>query len=559
MPAAKSQKPKSNQKNSADPVAAFRRLGKIWLKSTAARFPEFASELGLRGHDAKLSANTAADHIAQNRLCAETLAAMGQLPSVCFSGDDYLDRRGFIAMLRTHLLLQRDFQRWRTDPQCHVDGAIQSVFSLVIRNARHIKQALPAIESRLDAIPGFLKNGAACVRLPVPLWTDLAVKACAGGVEFFRGLDDALTQHSKNPGKTRERLDRVCVALDQYAVVISRKKPGKKSSFALGRAAFETMLRERLGFDQSVPEIEADGWELIRRLENEIAKESRHAGFTSVDDALAAGPSHWTPDRPLIDIYRETTEAIKDRVVDLDLMTMPVGESLDVLPVPPFLRHQFPTAAYSAPPPFSERQRGIFWVNDLSLIQSDPAKKLAEVRQHYGVELTAAHEAYPGHHLQFATQNRHRSEFRRLFAHAIFYEGWTLWCEKMCVDQEIVDLPHVKVRQLHDALWRAYRIVIDCGLQSGTMSFDAACKLLMRGVGFTRARAEADVGWYTSSPTVPMSYLLGRLEVERLHAHFVIRDGWTMKQFNDWMLSHGAIPWRWIMDAHLRPTQPDAT
>src|SRR5690606_10655814 len=145
-------------------------------------------------------------------------------------------------------------------------------------------------------------------------------------------------------------------------------------------------------------------------------------------------------------------------VAELGLVTLPKGESLDVLPVPPFLRHQFPTAAYHQPPPYSRRQVGIFWVNDLSLLQSNPAKRLAEIRQHYGLELTAAHEAYPGHHLQFAIQNQHPSKLRRLFAHSIFYEGWTLWCEKMCVDQGLVDLPNVRLQQLHDALWRAYRI-----------------------------------------------------------------------------------------------------
>jgi uncharacterized protein (DUF885 family) len=74
----------------------------------------------------------------------------------------------------------------------------------------------------------------------------------------------------------------------------------------------------------------------------------------------------------------------------------------------------------------------------------------------------------------------------------------------------------------------------------------------MEGVGFTKARAQGDVNWYTSSPTVPMSYLLGRLEVERLHAHFVGREGWTLRQFNDWMLGHGALPWRWILEAQMR-------
>jgi len=536
------------------PVTTFKKLGDAWLRATCERFPEFGTDLGLPGFDARLGRNLPQDHKDQNQLCTITLAAMEKLPSVAFSGDDYLDRRGFLALLRTHLLIEGRLARWQSDPQCHVNTAIQSIFSLVIRHTHSLGRALPDIESRLVALPTFLKNGATCVKAPVPIWTRLAVQACDGGVEFLRGLESELCGHSKSPTATKLLVDQACRALDKYAKAIQSKPPGPSNGFSIGRDAFEILMRERLGFDQSLPEIEADGWALIQRLESEIAEESKRAGFATVADALESGVTAWTPNRPLIEIYRETTQSIKDRVIALDLMTMPLGESLDVLPVPPFLRHQFPTAAYSAPPPFSKKQRGIFWVNDLSLTTEDPRKKLAEVRQHYGVELTAAHEAYPGHHLQFAIQNRHPSKFRRLFAHAIFYEGWTLWCEKMCVDQEIVDLPHVRIRQLHDALWRAYRIVIDCGLHNGTLSFDGACRLLMRGVGFTRARAEGDVNWYSSSPTVPMSYLLGRIEVERLHAHYVGKLGWSIKEFNDWMLSYGAIPWRWIIDSQLRPS-----
>jgi hypothetical protein len=45
--------------------------------------------------------------------------------------------------------------------------------------------------------------------------------------------------------------------------------------------------------------------------------------------------------------------------------------------------------------------------------------------------------------------------------------------------------------------------------------------------------------------------LLARpIEVEKLHYRFVDREGWTLKQFNDWMLSHGAIPWSWIVRAY---------
>lgn len=538
---------------SESPAKAFHRLAGAWLKETHARFPEDASALGLTRYEAELSANTPETHSEQNALNARTLSAIEALPEAEFRGDDYLDRRGLLAMLRTARFYEEVHERWRTNPQRHVDGAIHAIFDLVVRNARNLRRVMPAIEARLEKLPDYLAAGAKCVKRPVPLWTKLAIGACKGGVEFLEGIEGELLSISSAPDRTRDLVASAKRAFVDYATAIRRKPQGRSNGFAVGRDGFEFLMRERLGFDQSLPEVRANGFALIDSLKAALRDEARRSGLRDPGKALENAASEWTPDRPLLDLYRETTATIRRRLDELDLVTLPVGESLDVLPVPPFMRQQFPTAAYNQPPAFSRRQVGIFWVNDLSLVESDPARKLAEIRQHFGLELTAAHEAYPGHHLQFAIQNQHASRLRRLFAHSIFYEGWTLWCEKMCIEQGIIDAsPVVRLQQLHDALWRAYRIVIDCGLHDGTLSYDAACQVLMDGVGFTKARARADVNWYTSSPTVPMSYLLGRLEVERLHAHFVEREGWTLRKFNDWMLGHGALPWRWILEARMR-------
>jgi uncharacterized protein (DUF885 family) len=129
-----------------------------------------------------------------------------------------------------------------------------------------------------------------------------------------------------------------------------------------------------------------------------------------------------------------------------------------------------------------------------------------------------------------------------MFSHAIFYEGWTLWCEHLCIEKKIYRAPHARLIQLHDALWRAHRILVDIGLHTGGMSHAAATKHMMKHVGFTRARAAADVNWYTAAPTVPMSYLLGR---EKVTALFATQRG-SLRQFNDWLLSHGAVPFAWF-------------
>ena len=545
-------KPKSQNRSDAATLNQFRAIAKDWLEASCELFPEQASKLGFHKYDALLSANTPTVHLAHVALMESTLQRIEALPDAAFQGDDWLDRRGFLARLRVDLLFHRDLVRWRTNPQSHCGAAVDAIFELVVRGAGRLAGLLPAIESRLERIPAFLQAATDCIKLPDPLWTSLAEKSCEGSIEFLEAIEPELLRFSKNPAGTASSLHSAKGAFKDFARAIRRKKMGPEGSFTIGRARFEFLIREQLGLDLSLSEARAEGERQIQRQEFLLREAAKKYGKKSARELIDEAAAAWTPQAPLIEVYGTATARMKKTLGDLDLVTLPQAEKLQVLAVPPFLKHQFPTAAYSAPEPYSKRQTGIFWVNDLSLDESDPTKKIAEIRQHHGLELTSVHEGYPGHHLQFVVQFQHASRLRRLFSHSIFYEGWTMWCEKMAIESGLVDIPKADLIQLHDALWRAHRIVIDCGLQDGSLSHAEAAARLVAGVQFTPARASADVNWYTSQPTVPMSYLLGRLEVEKLHRHLVLGQKWPVKKFNDWMLSHGAIPYSWIWRAALQ-------
>jgi uncharacterized protein (DUF885 family) len=530
-------------------AARLRSLGERFVRRTCSDFPQWGSSLGLLKYESQLSGSDAETRLARITFLEGLLAETEALPAAGLTGDDWLDRRCFLSMLRTELLQTRDLERWRTNPQECCDGAVGAVFELVIRHADHLAKARPAIEARLAAIPEFLKQGAAAVRSPVPLWTRLAVQSCRGTREFVETIGEQLATNSQNAARIRRLARTAGKAFENYAAAISRKKQGKPGSFAIGRERFEYLVRERTGLDWSIPEIEAEGHRLIAELRDELQGEARRHGRKSAKQILEAARDAWVPSASLLELYTRSSEEWRRRVVKSGLYPVPPGESLKVTPVPDFMRDHFPTAAYSAPGAFEKRQQGIFWVNDLGLLKKVPSEALREARQHFGLELTSAHEGYPGHHLQFAIQNRHPSPIRRLSSHAIFYEGWTMWCEKLAVEKGWVKGGEARLQQLHDALWRAYRIVIDCGLHSGKLSHEAAAQILVNGVGFTPARARADVNWYTAQPTVPMSYLLGRLELERVKRKLIEGEGWSLRKFHEWALGHGAIPWRWIEQA----------
>jgi hypothetical protein len=541
---------KNAAKNSE--IRRFNAIASEFLEQSHALFPQDASAQGLHQFDALLGENTPMVHLAFGRLLETTLRAVETLPEIAFTGDDWLDRRGFLSLLRTDLFFNRDFPHWRNNPQAHCDAAIEAIFDLVARNSENLHKALPNIESRLARLPAFLSAGAACLKDPVPLWSKLAIQSCDGALLFLTELEKVMSAISSKPVHIAKLFAGAAGAFKGYARAVGNKKPGHANGFSVGRENFEFLIRERLGLPVSLPEAQSLGRKLVEQFSHLQKIEAAKFGKRKAAEIIEEAAAHWTPRAgTLLEEYRVVTGRMRARFAKAGLLTLPRDETLKVLPVPEFMRHQFPTAAYSQPGPYEKKQTGIFWVNDLSLLQKNPDKKKAEVRQHFGLELTCAHEAYPGHHAQFVIQNRHASKLRRHFHHAIFYEGWTLWCEKMCIEQGIFQAPHARLVQTTDALWRAYRILIDCGLHSGALDYKKACRVLMDGVGFTAGRAQGDVNWYTSAPTVPMSYLIGRVELEKLHDKLVTGSGWPLKKFNDWILSFGAIPWSWIWQSAL--------
>ncbi|MES1176249.1 MAG: DUF885 domain-containing protein [Myxococcales bacterium] len=533
-------------------LTAFTKAADLYVEQTFRRFPSYGASTGRHEFDAELERPTLALYRAHEKLLRETLTTVEDLPELDFTGNDWLDRRALLAELRTELWsIERG--EFRKNPERWAGGAIGSVHNLVVKYADDLKPAADAILSRLRKLPAYLSSSAELIEAPIPVWTNMAVQSCAGAPSLLDAIAGPLKLTKRaSPAVIDALIAKAKAAFEAFSKAIQRKKHGPADGFSVGRERFEALIRERLGWDLGAREAQALGHTLVARIEAEMAIEARKLGRGKPRDILERASSAWKPKQPtLFEEYEFETRRVREAFRKANVVTLPKGERLLVKLVPEFLRHQFPTAAYSQPGCYDRDQTGIFWVNDLSLLRDKPAEKAAEIRQHYGVPLTCAHEAYIGHHLQFCTANQHPSKLRRLFAHSVFYEGWTLWCEQMAVDQGVVAEPVARLNQLNDALWRAHRILIDCGLQTGELSYEGAVKHLMKHMGFTRGRAQGDVNWYTMSPTVPMSYLLGKMEVMSLKQRKVDEQGWPLKRFNDWALSHGTLPWRWIEQSGL--------
>jgi uncharacterized protein (DUF885 family) len=506
--------------------------------------PTFATAAGVRAAEGKLGRADLGFHQRREHARQKTLRALETIAPRELTREQHLDRLALRSQLRNGT---EDFARGRhTFDPSPAETVLGALLRELLRADEELQRGAGNIRSLLKETPRYLSGAAECIRCPERVWVRILEETVAGSPALLGAVKTVLESAGKQPGD--EALVRDAgEALSGYARQVAKKPVAPEGTFALGAPGMERRLRDELGLDYTLGEVESLALTEVERIGALLGRAcARFGKGRKPEEVVAEVRKRWQPAKPLLELYRGVTSAVASRFRECKAVTFPRGDELVIKPVPEFLRALIATAAYDAPGAFQKRQRGVFWVNDLSVLRKSAADQLEEKQQHFGVSLTCAHEAYPGHHLQFVTANRHPRKWRRLFSHAVFYEGWTLWCEQMMIDLRIENSPELRVQQLHDALWRCHRILVDLRLQTGRYTQQKAVDHLRKNLGFTRARAEAEANWYTTQPGVPMSYWLGRLENERLYNRLVVGRGWTLRKFNDWLLSFGTIPQAWI-------------
>ncbi len=164
-----------------------------------------------------------------------------------------------------------------------------------------------------------------------------------------------------------------------------------------------------------------------------------------------------------------------------------------------------------------------------------------------------AHEARPGHELQFAAMvERGVSVARGLFAfNSVNVEGWALYMEAEMKPYEPLDGQLVA---LQHRLMRAARAFLDPGVQSGTIAPDEAKRVLMRDVVLSEGMARQEIERYMfKAPGQATSYFCGyqrlmelRTDVERLLA-----ERFDRRAYHDFLLAQGLLPPRLLRQAVL--------
>jgi len=356
--------------------------------------------------------------------------------------------------------------------------------------------------------------------------------------------------------KAHAAADEAAKRADEYAVALERRadETSKRADWfasPVGRGTFVARLATRHGVDASPEELVAFGEQMLadttRELERLAADEFPGKTWRQALDEIRA--DHATPSEMPMEAFA-AAEAARDFVIREGFVTIPEAARLaHVEMVDDGMARSYPFAAYSWRLATSEGESGRYMVSP-GATWMDAAQQEERLRGNCRAwtKVVAAHETWPGHHLQFWVADHTVPRIRREVTTSVYVEGWGLYCEGLLYRHGFFTAKDERLVRLVMRAWRAARVILDVKLHCEAMPAKDAIDFLVENVGLPKDGATAEVRRYLDSATQPFSYAVGCREIERLYADEQRRLGpaFDERAFHDRLLATGAIPFRFV-------------
>ena len=516
--------------------SAHRFLADFWRLQ-----PVEATRAGIRAEDARLPdlSPDGLGHVAAWR--AEMRSALSNLPQPDLTPDDEIDRRVLLGVLAADEV--RDDWRWyQRAPAAYVEQAMAGLHALLARPALSASpdERADALVARLDGVPRLLADGRANLRpeLIPSAFVDIALVATDGAQRFLGALD----QPDRRVESARAR---ALQSVADYAAFL-RHDVTPEGSFALGSDLYGRLLREQHYLDLTPDAIFDYGRQLADELVSRMVDLAGRSGSGS-GDAWHAQIEALKADHPtaetLLQTYADESARARAFVLDRHLVPLPAGETFEVRPTAPFLRATMPLGHFDKTPPFAtDDNLGILYITPIDTSQpGERQNELLSAHCFTAVRAIALHETVPGHHLQLWHAKLRGSPVRKQFPSTLFSEGWALYCEELMEEAGYYDTPGLSLWRLKNALWRAARLMVDVGLHCRGLDIDVAAQPLIDLGGLEPHTARGEALRYTTSPTQPSSYVLGRDRFVELRRQHERRPDFRLDAFHDWVLGYSSV------------------
>ena len=311
-----------------------------------------------------------------------------------------------------------------------------------------------------------------------------------------------------------------------------------------GEAYYATSLKNYTTSNISPEEVHALGLETVASLGAEADKLMRKVGYTkgSVGEryrAMNDDPSQVYPNTEAgkVELLAHLNDLIK-------VITPKLGSYFGQLPKAPLEIRRVPAAieagqpgGYYNQPSLDGKRPGIYWIN-LRDTTEQPKWILPTLTYHEGI---------PGHHLQLALLNESGDLplIRKMIGFSGYSEGWALYAENLAVEMGMyANDPLGHIGMLHDAMFRAVRLVVDSGMHAKRWSREQALKYYIDHIGDTEPAAITEIERYAVWPGQASSYMVGKITWLRARerARKALGSKFDIRKFHDAGLLSGGTP-----------------
>jgi hypothetical protein len=489
------------------------------------------------------------DHLRNTTAQAKTLLTTLEKCSVD-SFDQKLDIDLMARYLKQQIFfaeLEQSGQPQRCRKPGGVDGISEGVFQLFVNDERAPEARLNNILSRLQQAPAYLKIEAEVITQPIQRWRDIEVEQGEGLPDLFATIYNWAkeTNYPLLP-ELKKAISTCNTALSIYLKDLKAREC--LTDFKIGENKVNELLILR-NIKQSPAELISMARDfmdntqtLLTKLNKRLCKKHELATTTSNEDLHEYLNEKFAAKikegelSSVLDYYSDQVSSINKFIEQRHLFAIPAQQEIRLLQTPNFLEPVIPAGAMW--PPLALRPGKKTSLVYLTLKED----QLAEHTE-LGIPVMMIHEGIPGHHLQFATAAQHPSFIRRIFSANEHAEGWTTMLEDYMLDvgyihDDLVDeVRFIAKREMSRLVARVgidlyfmtgkqdyLNVGLDLGFgsdesETGGYSDDVfvnAAKLLKTATGFTDGRVQAELNWYSSEQSYPLSYLTGNRLVWQL-------------------------------------------
>jgi uncharacterized protein (DUF885 family) len=407
--------------------------------------------------------------------------------------------------------------------------------------------------TRLRDIPEYLakaterhRTGTAAGRTPVGSRAAYAVSYLDS--YLANPAEDPLRRVPLKNTAERDRLldDLVRPAFAKYRQVLADEiaphgRPDDKPGLCWlpdGEAAYAAVSRVHTTTDSSAKDLHQIGLDLIAALAEEYVEiGSKVLGVRTVAEVhhrLRTDPAlKWTSAEELLAGARSAMDRA-EQVAPQWFGVMP-SQACQLQAVPEAdAPHE--AGAFYYPPALDGSKPGIYYANTYK----------ATERDRYVSEAIAFHEAVPGHHFQLtiAQELTGLPKLRRYALINSYSEGWGLYCERLADEMGLYSDDVARLGMLATDSMRAARLVVDTGLHAFGWSRQRTVDYLRENTVMSEVEIQSETDRYIEVPGQALSYMVGRLEIQRLRARAAAELGsaFDIKAFHDLVLSSGPLP-----------------